>query len=396
VGIIEAGQTSATFTTDWTTTSYNVHITGLSIGDSFSLTMPNKLQLETGSQPTSYEPYTGGIPAPSPSYPMPINVVNGVQTVEVHGKNRMPLEMVDFDDVRVQNFAIDLPEGTNTISFDLDSFSMGTNNSFSIAMQLKGSNGGDVAALFFPTVNPSTTLGRKSYTFTSTGDASIAYNSNIRIPQTEYDNGARAVLSNIQIETGSTSSTYQPFQSQSYTVDLGSIELCKIGDYQDYIYKSGNDWYMHKEIAKYTFTGTETWETSPYGTNSWRLINVISFPFDTNELQIISNIFTGIKHIDRNTEKSNLIYSGSNTEFDIRNTSLTSLAEVQAATNGNYVYYALATPTDTKITDVTLIGQLDALNSAALPKPTALIELGATGTNLTPYLTIAYYGSDEE
>ena len=36
--------------------------------------------------------------------------------------------------------------------------------------------------------------------------------------------------------------------SNSYTVDLGSIELCKIGDMQDYIYEQNGSFFLHKEI----------------------------------------------------------------------------------------------------------------------------------------------------
>ena len=110
----------------------------------------------------------------------------------------------------------------------------------------------------------------------------------------------------------------------------------------------------------------------------------------------MSNIATGIAHADRNTTTPNVMYSGQNNVFNFRNTSFTTLSALQTATKDSYVYYAIATPTDTKITDATLIGQLEALNSATLPKPIANITVSATGTNLTPYLTIAYYGSDEE
>ena len=44
---------------------------GYASGEGKTATYKN-IQLESGSQATSYEPYTGGAPAPSPSYPMPI------------------------------------------------------------------------------------------------------------------------------------------------------------------------------------------------------------------------------------------------------------------------------------------------------------------------------------
>ena len=45
-------------------------------------------------------------------------------------------------------------------------------------------------------------------------------------------------VTNIQIESGSTATEYEPYQSQSYHVSLGNIELCKIGNYKDKIAKS--------------------------------------------------------------------------------------------------------------------------------------------------------------
>lgn len=51
------------------------------INDTFTL------QLEQGSSATSFEPYVGGIPAPNPNYPQPMESVTGRQTVTVAGKN---------------------------------------------------------------------------------------------------------------------------------------------------------------------------------------------------------------------------------------------------------------------------------------------------------------------
>lgn len=52
------------------------------------------IQVEKGSEATSYEPYTGGIPSPSPDYPQEIkSVVN--PTVEVRGANLLKLSFVN-------------------------------------------------------------------------------------------------------------------------------------------------------------------------------------------------------------------------------------------------------------------------------------------------------------
>lgn len=53
-----------------------------------------KPMIEKGSEVTSYEPYTGGQPSPSPDYPQEIkSVVNPV--VKIHGKNLLPFPYAD-------------------------------------------------------------------------------------------------------------------------------------------------------------------------------------------------------------------------------------------------------------------------------------------------------------
>jgi hypothetical protein len=257
---LTAGSTSNTVTTTWETVKIRNGIGDYSVGTEINLTI-EKLQLESGSTATAYEPYVGGIPAPNPDYPQEIQTVTGEQTVTVS-------------------------DGTN---------------------------------------------------------------------------------------------------SQSYTVDLGTTELCKIDDYQDYIYKSGADWYVHKEVSKYTFDGTETWTSGVYGVNSWYLRGVLSFPYDTSKVQIISNLFMGVSNNDRNTG-NNVIYTTDSNTFWIRNTSLLTLAQVQAATNGNYVYYALATPTDTQITDTELISSLNSIMSYTFPE--GLNYITVSGSNLPALLKL--------
>lgn len=61
------------------------------------------IQIEKGSKATSYEPYTGGIPSPSPDYPQEIkSVVN--PTVKVCGKNLLQsnLKFKDIEKINIQ------------------------------------------------------------------------------------------------------------------------------------------------------------------------------------------------------------------------------------------------------------------------------------------------------
>ena len=60
----------------------------LALGSNAATTLTvTEPQLEKGSQASSYEPYVGGTASPNPSYPQPISVVTGENTVKIQGKN---------------------------------------------------------------------------------------------------------------------------------------------------------------------------------------------------------------------------------------------------------------------------------------------------------------------
>jgi len=47
----------------------------------------DSIQIEEGSTATSYEPYTGGVPAPNPSYPYPVKSVAGENVLKISNSN---------------------------------------------------------------------------------------------------------------------------------------------------------------------------------------------------------------------------------------------------------------------------------------------------------------------
>lgn len=58
----------------------------ISMQQQYCVAVNDELQVELGTEPTTYEPYTGGIPSPNPDYPQEIkSVVN--PTVKIIGKN---------------------------------------------------------------------------------------------------------------------------------------------------------------------------------------------------------------------------------------------------------------------------------------------------------------------
>jgi len=182
------------------------------------------------------------------------------------------------------------------------------------------------------------------------------------------------ILDTIQIEVGSKANSYSEYGTTP-------IELCKIGDYQDYIYKT-DKWYLHEEIGKVVLDGSsdESW-------GSW------------DGQSLTNTILFGTSIIDNIGKEANI---GLSTYFENKTTSLwnndivgmtissSGSRQVRVRINktiaNNYasfitwienhnviVYYVLATPTNTEITDSTLIDQLDNLQNLNSYNPTTNI-----------------------
>ena len=232
-------------------------------------------QIEVSSTATSYEPYTGGVPAPNPSYPQTVQTVTGEQTVTI-------------------------------------------------------SNGDDVQNV--------------------------------------------------------------------YTVDLGNIELAKIGDYQDYIYKSGDDWYVHKECGKVVLDGSQGLSlrnTSVNNTYTYSMDTPFDYKVESGAI-VISDHFIYLGTVSGVGAMYNSQYyldklgialyynSGSPSTQSVYINSNVQLP-TWLSTHNTKVYYTLATPTDTKITNQVLIAQLNTLFNASLYQPTSTIT---TAGNLPVILDV--------
>lgn len=194
-------------------------------------------------------------------------------------------------------------------------------------------------------------------------------------------------LQNVQLEVGSTPTSYEPYVGgvpapnpdypqpitnitgdqtiDGHLIQLGSIELCKIGAYQDYIYKDSNeDWYVHKATGKQQLTSTN----SLYAVGS----GYIGATYLANEMlgnsrdNGFSNRFTPRYTPYLATVEGITFGAGvfaNEIILTLKSTRMASstLANWDAwlSNNPTFAYYPLATPTDTKITDNTLIGQLN-------------------------------------
>lgn len=378
------GTSSRTITLARDAYYFRVAIEGLVQNASVNIAY-NDIQLEVGSTATSYEPYVGGIPAPNPDYPQTINTVTGQQVVTVSdgggqsqsyevnlGKNLLDIttwqygyynasgvisgtgsqENVLFDYIPVTPYTIYTASSSNSIRFNFAFFD---------------------SSKTFISRDPMISGTSTSRTITTPQNAAYmrlwVWNGGASWSQTDVDNG------DFQIELGPTATSYAPY--------FTPIELCKLGTYQDYIYKSGGNWYIHKATSKITYDGSENWSYQSSNTRCY-----IATPSGTET----DNVYAYCTHFVRGSTVSlNNTFSIGATYTYFRSISITT-SESNWTTwlNSNNItmYYALSTATDTQITNAALVTQLEALLAANSYVDSTILTVTSNG-DLPASLTVS-------
>ena len=303
--------------------------------------------LEKGSQPSTYEAYKGN------TYEINLgknffdkstitSVTNGSNSSGLITSNNINVSTAT--NVIPYFTAMKLEAGTYTYSFDARLKSgTSTINKFNDGI----SDGTNI-------VKPTITSSFQRYSFTKTYNATTS----VQRLLIQFTNSTNAIIEiqNIQLEKGSSASSYAEYKTP--------IELCKIGNYQDRIYKNGNKWYLEKKIGKVVLNGgsSESWSlyTSPVG-YQYAYSN-----FTTNGAKTLySNYFSNVISNTWGSLTNNaiMVHPSNNSIFRIRCDDITTVADWRTwlGTHNTSVYYVLATPTTTEITDTELISQLESI-----------------------------------
>lgn len=331
-GVINQVGTSNTFTGDGTAHNLRIYIkSGVNVSGVII-----KPMIETGSTATNYEPYTGGNPAPNPDYPYPVNVVTGDNTINITSKDAL--------------------QGITLISGYINS-----NDEVATATGWKHSDYIDITDCDYYIVDSNQGQNPKSIIYNANKQPIQVINLNNNIKKT-YDLKSYTGAKYLRISCTETSLLTQHLIAQTdYNVNLGTLELCKIGDYQDYIYKENGNWYKYGAIGKTIFTGTgfsRGNQTENY-TSYYIIINDMAI-----NKSLVSNYFTNYPISDIQTPiKEGIASHATLNRIYISLTNDKTVATWLSAHNTT-VYYVLATPTITEITDTTLIEQLDNLEKA--------------------------------
>ena len=235
-------------------------------------------------------------------------------------------------------------------------------------------------------------LGLNAITITTQSDARyivIRYRAN---PGLTIADTLSSFMASLQVEKGPQATAYAPY--------FTPIELCKIGGYQDYIWKDGDEWKVHKAtgVKNYTGESSENWSYfSSSGYTIWRSYDVpanmqssaiTTDSFKSNNFTYWvkdgTDVSTGVTegHFGFNTAATNINFKYASLEPTLSNWT------TWLSTHNTSVYYPLATATDTVITDQNLINQLNALKQGGAEDGTTYIKVNATDPNLPALLVV--------
>lgn len=387
-------------------------------GESGSITYRISVLADTSVTPETfvYQPYTGGIPAPNPDYPQEVQTVTGEQTVTVTGKNLFDKVAevatspnyslnsdgtitTDASNAQTGRRYMTLTMGPGTYTLSFRPYFSGVENP-TIRFTIR--NMDTSTDYIVKNINSPENGSLQVNSFTVENTTSVGF---CIIPQARLEDGQTFYFDDTQLEEGSTATAYEPYQAQSYPISLGSTELCKIGDYQDYIYKSDDDWYVHKECGKVVFDGTEAWSGGA-STGSPTYLYAYTSSLDALSLYSGKQAFCSHFTISENVLGTGTVVTSpcmsvvapsavtyAHIRLMIPLTYATTANEFKTWLGSNNItlYYVLTTPTDTKITDATLIGQLNALAGADTYNEKTFIGVTATDPNLPVLLKVEAY-----
>ncbi len=346
------------------------------------------IQLELGTK-TDYEPYTGKEPSPSPDYPQDVNVVTGNNTIEVNSMNILEITLttttqngvtvtVNDDDTITIN-----GRPTTLTIFKIGEISLNKDETYTLTGGLSTSSyrldmrplNNPTASIYNGWVSSPNTPADNKPTYTMTENVTLGCY--LRLSEiTTYNN----VTIRPMIQIGNISQI-----RQTYSLTLGSLELAKIGDYEDKIFNNvpssplydsslvEGGWYKHKVIYKDILDGTETW-SMPI-TNLFEVHRKYGeFPFvplfGKSNYYIYNPVQSGIDAATKNGEFALQNYGGDYNLF-IKNIDYSNVQDFESHLQQLYaddkpvlIYFPLENPVNEPITDTTLVSQLEALKNA--------------------------------
>ena len=348
-------------------------IKGLTFVDTISDLNNYNIQIEEGSSATEYEEYGA---MPSPEFPSEINNTGDLITkdncasygndacdnigkyvlqVKATGKN-----ILDISKLEVGAYSTGLTQSSNTFSFKRT----GTKNTSSIFTKIKleagtytisgnltqsdGKNGGygvyDLEKQEYLVNRSSSGIGISTFTVPESKIYSLGFFCNYNSVE-----GTQVTYSNIQLEYGSSATTYELYREATTNIYLDE-PLRKVGDYVDYIdYSNGK---IVRNTNLKTFNGNEEWYQ--FGSNvalaKWDDGKTPSHG-DVDITGIYSNLFRENKNAQTSANDNTfLTHNILNVDWIVinRNINVSDFKTLLANKNATFIY-PLATPIEESI-----------------------------------------------
>lgn len=402
----------------------DVSISTVRINVNSGVTINNEIiypMLEKGSTAHDFEKYTNGA-SPNPSYEQEVQVVKGDVEVDIINMNFLPnngtTQSINGVNYTVNSDKSVLAKGTaNTNNSDF--YLVGDQNNYEDLKLKEGtynfagcsSGSGSTYMLFMVKKDINDSITYHISTTTNGLVVNISKGDTFRIfirvlPGVSIN---ETFYPQLVLEP----SPYTPHKEQKLPLALGNIELCKIGDYQDFPFKAidGDDyydsltteakalleygkWYLHKETGKVVLDGTNYVSRGTTGTNAYYLSTSIQ-GLNNNDIEVsYSNMFQPCSFSARANGKD-ITYS-QNGYINLRTANNTSIDWSDETACKNWLnantpklVYILPEPIDIEITDTTLINQLEAIyNAISYEEQT---NISGTSNGISPLFDVEAY-----
>lgn len=234
-------------TTSEVLTAFTFALIGISNNTNYNITY--KIQLEKGSSKTSFEPYCGGIPSPSPEFPQPIKNVTGDANDKIQNKNLVDGNKTINQYVNSQGVFINS-------DYDLRSDYIKVENNKNYILSAYDSSFNRINRLY------QVAFYDKNKTFLSR--ATIDYNNTFIVTETNVKyvivwqgvTTSQTPAQYLQVEYGTTATSYVPHQEQNYPFTFSEGQRL-------YKYEKLTDNGKEEIWEEYIFTGEENWLNYP-------------------------------------------------------------------------------------------------------------------------------------
>lgn len=197
-------------------------------------------------------------------------------------------------------------------------------------------------------------------------------------------------VSNIQLEQGATATSYAPYFTPIEFAGVGEIQPDGSPKYCDTIKRVDEKWYIEKQIGRVVLDGSEDGWTFQPSNAPFRYRLTGSYATYDDASTFISDYFQSVAWDASWVNYDYLMSLNSKNILVFRYTGISTLEDFKTwlGTHPTTVYYALATPTTTEITNQSLIDQLNALKQGGAEEGTTYIKVSATDPNLPAKLYV--------